>query len=174
MSHDTTPRSPAREHSPSRFASAVGGLLLGGSLVAAGGFFVFALWSGFQKAKATRSWQETPCEVVRSEVVEEQPVHHAPPAYRAAIEYRYTHGGVEFMGVGIKQVDGRTSHRKKAEALVAEFPVGARPNCWVDPADPGRAILKHSSYAPLYSIWFPALFVVGGLGITWRGLRGRR
>jgi hypothetical protein len=44
----------------------------------------------------------------------------------------------------------------------------------VNPAEPSFAILKTDSLAPGYSIWFPALFVVGGLGITFRAALGKR
>jgi hypothetical protein len=40
--------------------------------------------------------------------------------------------------------------------------------CRVNPHDPDFAVLKPDSLAPGYSIWFPALFVIGGLGMTVR------
>jgi hypothetical protein len=43
--------------------------------------------------------------------------------------------------------------------------------CYVNPSDPTIAILKHGTRAALYSIWFPLLFVVGGLGIAWTAIR---
>jgi len=41
---------------------------------------------------------------------------------------------------------------------------------WMDKVDHDFAVLKPDSQAPGYSIWFPALFVVGGLGIAFRAL----
>jgi hypothetical protein len=35
-------------------------------------------------------------------------------------------------------------------------------------------VLRPDSLAPGYSIWFPSLFVIGGLGIAVRALRARQ
>ncbi len=61
-----------------------------------------------------------------------------------------------------------SSKRELAEARTAEFPVGKTTTCRVNPLKPQFAVLKPDSLAPGYSIWFPALFVVGGLGISIR------
>jgi hypothetical protein len=47
-----------------------------------------------------------------------------------------------------------------------------RTTCRVHPRDPDFAVLKPDSLAPGYSIWFPALFVVGGLGMAGKAARG--
>ena len=46
--------------------------------------------------------------------------------------------------------------------------------CFVDPQNPQLAILKPDSLAPGYSIWFPALFMIAGLGITFNALINAR
>jgi hypothetical protein len=43
--------------------------------------------------------------------------------------------------------------------------------CFVNPADPSFAILEKDSKAVIYTIWFPGLFVVGGLGMAVQALR---
>ena len=43
--------------------------------------------------------------------------------------------------------------------------------CYVNPVEFNSAYLKPDSLAPGYSIWFPALFVVGGLGMVISALR---
>jgi hypothetical protein len=151
--------------------SALGGVLFGGLIAAMGAFFMFALWVGFQRAKETRGWVETPCEITRSEVSEERPTPNSPIAYRAWVEYRYEFDGRLRSGQNVKRVDGPTSHRDRAEATVEAFPAGAKVSCWVNPADPEKAVLKHGTLAPLYSIWFPGLFVVGGVGIAFASLQ---
>lgn len=49
--------------------------------------------------------------------------------------------------------------------LVTKYPVGSKQVCWVNPKDPQMAVLKKETKAPGYSIWFPILFLVGGLGV---------
>ena len=64
--------------------------------------------------------------------------------------------------------------KAEAEKLAAEFPPGKMTTCRVNPRDPDFAVLKPDSLAPGYSIWFPGLFVVGGLGIALRALVSNR
>jgi hypothetical protein len=46
--------------------------------------------------------------------------------------------------------------------------------CLVHPQNPALAVLKPDSLAPGYSIWFPGLFMIAGLGITINALTGPR
>ena len=56
------------------------------------------------------------------------------------------------------------------ESRIKEYPAGKTTTCRVNPNNPDFAVLKPDSLAPGYSIWFPGLFVIGGLGITFRAL----
>jgi len=60
---------------------------------------------------------------------------------------------------------GWTRDRVRAEELVKEYPEGSGQVCHGNPRDPDQAVLKRDSKAPLYSLWFPLLFVVGGAGM---------
>ncbi len=59
------------------------------------------------------------------------------------------------------------------EELIATYPAGSTPTCFINPDDHEFAILEHAPLASIYTIWFPALFVVGGLGIILGGIRRR-
>ena len=152
--------------SQNRATSAIGGVLFGLVVAAMGGFFVFALLIGYQRAKQTRDWEKTRCIITRSGVAEERPTRNSPMAYRAVIEYRYSFGGKSWTGSSIKRVDGSSSHSQRAESKVAKYPLGRQLHCWVNPQAPEQAILEHNTLAPLYTVWFPGLFVVAGLGIS--------
>ena len=93
------------------------------------------------------------------------PTPHSPVGYRFHVAYEYEFGGQRYTSDRFKPVDGPTSHVDRAKARLAQFPSGKAVVCYVDPGDPSEALLKRGSKAPLYSIWFPALFVLGGLGI---------
>ncbi len=162
------------EREPVNVISMMGGIFLGSLIAAMGGYFVFALYAGAQRAKQTRAWVETPCMIVKSQVDEQRPTPNSPLQYLAVVEYEYHFGGTARLGNRIKRIEGPTSHRGRAEGKVADYPVGSAALCWVDPHAPGEAILRHDSMAPLYSIWFPGLFVVGGLGIAVGSLRHGR
>lgn len=156
------------------FISVIGGFVFGLLIAVIGGYFVFALYVGGQRAKNTRSWVETPCLIVRSQVEDQRPTPNSPMQYLAVVEYEYNFGGTTRRGNRIKRVDGPTSHRQRAEKKVADFPAGSSVVCWVNPDVPQEVVLRHDSMAPLYTIWFPGLFVVGGAGIVVRALMGIR
>ena len=52
-----------------------------------------------------------------------------------------------------------------AEKKIKPYSKNAEVNCWVNPENPNQVLLKHGTLAPLYTIWFPGLFVIAGLGI---------
>jgi two-component system nitrate/nitrite sensor histidine kinase NarX len=51
------------------------------------------------------------------------------------------------------------------QAVQQQFPPGTRQVCRVNPADPADSVLLPGTRAALYSIWFPLLFVAGGVGM---------
>ena len=58
-----------------------------------------------------------------------------------------------------------------AEKKIKSYSKDETVDCWVNPQAPNIAILKHGTLAPLYTIWFPGLFVVAGLGIIFNGIK---
>jgi hypothetical protein len=148
--------------------------MLGLFLALAGMLFTWVLWRSYARAEETRSWTETPCTIVGSALRSERPSPNSNIAHRADIRYLYQFGGQTLTGTRIKRVDGATSHEERAQDVVANYAVGSQTVCFVNPTNPTQAILKHGSRAGLYSIWFPLLFVVGGLGMTWNALRSRK
>ena len=60
---------------------------------------------------------------------------------------------------------------EKAEPWVEKYPVGSEQVCHVDPSDPTMAVLRFDTKAAGYSLWFPILLTVGGLGVSLGALR---
>lgn len=154
--------------------SRLGGVALGLGVAAMGVLFTWLLWRGFDKALETARWEETPCHVLVSEVESFRPTDHSPVAHRFRVEYTYTFGGEPRVSTRYRRIDGPTNHHARAEALVARFPAGTDAVCFVNPANPAEAVLKRDSKGPGFSLWFPLLFVVGGLGIAVGSLRRGR
>ena len=154
-----------------RFFSIFGSIFFGLSVAVIGLIFVYGLVVAYGKAKETRSWQVTPCHVVKSEIQEFRPTPNSPFYYVSVVEYVYNYEGKDRTGKSVKRVDGPSSDRKRAEKKIAPFPKGKRTQCWVNPDDPDRVILKQSTLAPLYTLWFPGLFVVAGIGIALNAIR---
>jgi hypothetical protein len=142
-------------------------------LMAMGALFVRLLWDDYQAAARQHRFTEVPCEILLSQVDEQMPVPDAPLSYHPLVKYRYTYQGQSYESEQIKSSPSRTNHEAKAQAVVAQYPLGLGAVCYVDPDHPTYSLLKRKTKASLYTIWFPALFVVGGLGMVLSALRSR-
>jgi len=143
---------------------------LGIVLALAGAVFVVVLWTAWQRAEQTRGWTAVPCKVLSSQLKSEQASPHSPTKYRVIVRYEYSWQGKTVISERIRRVDGPKSDLDVAEDLREQFTPGQQTTCFVNPADPAFAILRHDSRAPLYSIWFPLLFVIGGLRMAWSAI----
>lgn len=144
---------------------------IGFAVAAVGAVFVYLLWSSFSQASSTRTWTETPCLVIRS-AVKERSAEYISKEYSWNVEYLYEFGDESFSSKFYKPRAAKwKSTNKHVKALINEYPEGEKALCYVNPAEPSQAILEHDSKAAGYSIWFPMLFVVGGLGIAVSSLR---
>jgi Protein of unknown function (DUF3592) len=150
-------------------------VMLGLAVAGIGLVFVLLMGRSFLRAREMRKWPEVPC-VILSSVIEER-VHdpQSPAEYRHALSFGYDWQGKALTG-DLLSLRGSawSSKRQLVEKRAAEFPIGKRTTCRVNPSQPALAVLKPDSLGPGYSIWFPSLFVVGGLGIVFRTLNPKR
>jgi hypothetical protein len=144
-------------------------MILGISLAVIGGVFCALMWRSYDRARQMHAWPEVPCVILQSEVVESRHDDQSPFQYQLVLSYGYEVDGVAFTGerLGLRG-NPRTTKRGVVEKLAGELAVGTRTTCRVNPDDPKLAVLRPDSKAPGYSIWFPGLFVVGGLGMAMR------
>lgn len=140
-------------------------------LALAGLLFTWVLWTSWQRAEETRRWVATPCRIISAQVVSARPTPTSNPAHKAAVRYSYTFEGKAMTGTQIKRVDSASQHEENARKKLEDYPIGLDTTCYVNPARPEQAVLKHDTRAALYSIWFPLLFVFGGLGMAWNAVR---
>lgn len=146
---------------------------LGLLLAAIGGTFCFWMGRAYLRLKAVDAWPETHCVILKSEVVEFFPVPNVAPRYRLDVDYFYEFGGHPRHSDKVRSRVRSSTDRAKVEDWQKAHPVGSEAVCYVNPGDPGFAILEKDSKAVGYTIWFPALFVVGGLGMAIQALRRR-
>lgn len=145
---------------------------LGLFLVAAGSFFAWRMWLSYETAQLARSWTQVPCRIVSSRIVSERPTPHSSPAHRVEVRYEYEFSGVKYASTRIRKVESApTQHLDDALMKQQSYPTGSAQLCFVNPAAPAEAVLQHASRAALYSIWFPLLFVGGGIGMLRGALR---
>lgn len=145
--------------------------ILGVVIALLGGLFVWLMARSFLRAREMRSWPEVPCVILISEVEEWRHDENSPMEFRQNLSFGYEWQGAVHTGDHLTlRGSPWSSKRELADVRVSEFPVGKTTTCRVDPSNPHFALLKPDSLAPGYSIWFPSLFVVGGLGISIRAV----
>lgn len=122
------------------------------------------LWRGYSRAKETRDWPKVPAVVMVSQVGERQLGREVPKEYTHELIYEYRVEGEFHRSERLKRRENPYFKDKgKVEPYVEQFPVGAKVEAFVNPEDPKEAVLEHETKAPGYTIWFPGLFLVGGL-----------
>ncbi len=117
-------------------------LLLGFLLMGLLGLYVFSLrpmWRVFN----SRDWRETPCEVVSSQVIDHQGSDGV--TYSVNVAYQYSSNGQQHVGRRFSFDGSRSSNRAASEVIVAEYPVGFRGVCFVDPDDQGSSVMRRST-----------------------------
>jgi len=167
------PQSPAP--SSHRLGGRCYQLLLGLSLVAIGGLFVGLMARSFLRARDMHSWPEVPCVILCSEI--EQRVHdsQSPREYRHSLTYGYEWNGEARTGDLLALRGSRWSSKHDlVTKRAASYPPGLQTTCRVCPDDPNLSVLEPDSLAPGYSIWFPGLFVIAGIGISFRALHPQK
>ena len=113
-----------------------------------------------------------PCVILRPEPETRQSAANGHPEYRSAVLYGYHWEGVPKESDRLKLRGSPWVGKEAAVTIFTErYPAGSQQQCRVNPANPEIAVLEPESKAPGYSLWFPLLFVVGGIGIVvgaWR------
>lgn len=146
--------------------------LIGLMLAAAGGLFSWLMWRSFERAEKIDRWPRTECLILESEAEERQIDPARGTERRFKVLYTYRWEGVDFESERYRlRGSSWTSGEEAVRVLEEKYPVGATAECLVNPADPSFAVLEGESKAPGYSIWFPLIFLVGGLGMVvgaWR------
>jgi hypothetical protein len=150
------------------------------------GLFLFFLGAGFcwllaksyGNASDTRKWLETPCLIIRSDLGKRSELNISPE-YRWEVAFKYQFEGEDNISETYKPRGQRWRNSiEKVKPMLEQFPVDKKTICFVnpekptDPSKPRQAILAHDTKAAGYSIWFPALFSIGGIGIMVGAIRG--
>jgi hypothetical protein len=151
---------------PRSTASRVYFVLIGLMLILAGGTFTALMARSYLRARAVEAWPVVPCTILQSEAEERQVDPNGPVERRFAVLYGYVWQGHPRESDRLSLRGNPWSSREAPVLdLVARYPAGSRQECRVNPDDPTQAVLKLESKAPGYSIWFPLIFVAGGIGV---------
>ncbi len=142
-------------------------VVLGLFTASIGALFTWVMAQSYLNAQATRAWTETPAVIKVAEIESRQIGEHVPKDYAPKVEFSYKFSGQSYLSNRLTPRGQKwAKERKKAEVALLDFTTGDQVSCWVNPDEPKTAILKHDTKAAGYSIWFPLLFVIGGLGVA--------
>lgn len=146
--------------------------IIGLLLLLAGSLFTWLMWRSYSRARDVEQWTLVPCVILRSEIEERQIDPDGPVERRFAVLFGYEWEGKAYESERLHLRGSPWTSKGEGNAgLLEAYPAGARTHCRVNPSDPSVAVLKRESKGPGYSLWFPLLFVVGGVGImvgAWR------
>jgi hypothetical protein len=120
----------------------------------------------------TRHWPTAACTITRSLV---RPRGKAGAPYVWQVEYRYEYAGRPYTCDRYTlAASGSSYNYADEERLALQYPHGAHATCWVDPADPAKAVLAQGPAAT--SLWavIPFGLVFAGFGaiplwLIWSG-----
>ncbi|HEX8572947.1 MAG TPA: DUF3592 domain-containing protein [Allosphingosinicella sp.] len=137
--------------------------------------FGYAHFRAVAKAKAAETWPTATGRIISCEVIEEESSDRdggTTTWYNPVVTYAYTAGGRELTGRRLRFGNYRFAARRKAEAALAAYPVGASPAVRYNPERPEECVLETKRPGPIYLIMalFGLLFV--GFGLFWDGLAG--
>lgn len=104
-----------------------------------------------QEVYAARNWQETPCTIDSSKVVQVGGPHGAKQTYRVAIFYHYSIGNTRYTTSHYQFDDGGGSgDRIDKEKIVAQYPPGRETVCYINPTSPGQSVLNRSPNGEMF------------------------
>lgn len=109
---------------------------------------------------AASSWTELPCEIVSSRVQCHSDSDGS--TYRVDIVFRYSRSGRTFTSNRYDFSTGSTSGFAEKAAVVRRYPAGTQARCFVDPANPGSAVIERGFTPVMWFGLFPLLFVLAG------------
>lgn len=146
--------------------------VIGLMLALAGGVFTWLMWRSFSRARSIDHWPQVPCVILESDREVRQVDSGRPMEVRFQVLYSYEWENEEYKSELYRLRGSSWSSRDtEVKILMDKFPAGSVQECLVNPGDPQLAVLAGESRAPGYSLWFPVIFLVGGLGVVvgaWR------
>ena len=110
---------------------------------------------GVRRAKL---WRETPC-VILSSAVEEDATDSG--LYRVLVTYEYEASGRAYVGSRYSFAGGATAGNRGKKAAVARLAPGTKTVCYVDPANPGDAVLTRGVTWDMVVVGVMMVFMLG-------------
>lgn len=141
-----------------------------------GAFFLVLLGAELGRIVATWTWAEVPCTILASGV---DTSDHADTdddtPFRVTVRYEYEAGGRRHVSESYRHGYAGERSIGTAEAIAGALRPGSEHTAFVNPSDPGDAVLTRKSPLIGFLLFIPLVFLafgLGGLYFIWKG-RGR-
>jgi hypothetical protein len=132
-------------------------------LLAGLGMGYFLLFQPLWQIAQARGWEETPCTIRTSEV--EVKRGDDSDSHIISITYDYDYDGLPYTGERYHfAISSTNTNARWKRRVVKEHPPGRRTVCYVDPDDPGEAVLERGWTREMWWGLFPLPFLAVGLG----------
>ena len=147
--------------------------MIGLMLIFIGGVFEWLMLRSYLHAKESRQWPQVEAVILSSDM-DQRRISGSPPEARLNLLFEYDYKGNKYTSGRLSPRGAKWSREKDSVAdLMVVNPVGSFHSVWVNPKSPDTAILKHDTKAAGYTIWFPAVIMIGGCGMIWGALRDK-
>lgn len=124
-------------------------------------FFIAVAGRTMLGTVGTYFWKEAPAEILDARVVEE-PGSESP--YVVLVRFRYSWDGAVYESDTFEPATERYSDFSRAQDRIEGLTPGARTNCFVNPEEPNRAVLRQGGLWILLFLLIPGVFVMVGIG----------
>jgi hypothetical protein len=132
-------------------------------VVVGSGIVYFATVLPLQQVMAARGWRETPCVIDASRVVKAGDLKHDTQSYRAEIFYAYTVGNTHYTTSKYQFDSGGSDGKEDKQRIVDQYPPGRQTVCYVNPTNPGQAVLNRKPNSEMFYGLVGLLFAIFGL-----------
>jgi hypothetical protein len=133
------------------------------ALAGAGGFIPFFALP-MLRIHSAADWQTVPCKILRSQVVEHK--GDKQDTYSIAISYAYDFGAIHYVGTRYDFWTNSSSNYDYRREIVDRLHPGAKTVCYVNPEQPGEAVIGRGFGPDVWLGWIPVLFIAAGMAVV--------
>ena len=130
-----------------------------------GGVFLYFLVPEILANLTAANWTLTSCRILSSRVAtqESRDGGDHQTLYRVDLRYSYEIAGRSYESTRYRFVDPHTDNRSAAESAVRQYAPGSAAPCYVNPRDPGQAVLDRRLSPFMLIALLPA--AIAGMGL---------
>lgn len=151
-----------------------GGCLILFGLVFAGFGLVFIFFIGSQAVEEvqTYQWEKVPCEIQKCEILADRSRDENP--FQLEVFYKYTFNGQSRSSKRYRLQEHWGDNYEKLALQRKDLLSRSNTECYVDPENPGNAVIKRDGVLTSLMVLFPLVFVLFGGAIAWGGVYSLR